>query len=112
MVQPAKLIHKVDAPYPADLQAQGVEGTVVMQAILSKEGIPLSLTLQNTGVNPEFVNAAKTAFSQWRFQPTTLNGEPVEIMITLQYDFKLGNQAPVIDDRMRKSPDPMGQPIK
>ena len=111
-VQPAKVIYRVDAPYPADLQAQGVEGTVVMQAILSKEGIPLSLTLQNTGVNTEFVNAAKTAFSQWRFQPTTLNGEPVEIMTTLQYDFKLGNQAPVIDDRMRKSPDPMGQPIK
>jgi len=101
-VQPAKVIYRVDAPYPADLQAQGVEGTVVMQAILSKEGIPLSLTLQNTGVNPEFVNAAKTAFSQWRFQPTTLNGEPVEIMTTLQYDFKLSSLVPVMNDKLRQ----------
>ncbi len=104
MVQAAKLIYKVEPPYPADLQSQGVEGTVVLQAIISKDGIPQSLTPQNTGVNPEFVSAAMAAFGQWRFQPTLLNGEPVEIVTTYQIDFKLTGQTAVLDDRLRKSP--------
>jgi len=88
-VQAAKLIQRVDPAYPADLQAQGIEGTVVLQAVISKDGIPQGLTVQNQGANQEFVNAAMAAFSQWRFQPTLLNGEPVEILATNQFDFKL-----------------------
>jgi TonB family protein len=99
-VQAAKLIQRVDPVYPADLRAQGVEGTVVLQATISKDGIPQSITLQNTGANPEFVSAAMAAFSQWRFKPTQLNGEPVEGLATNQFDFKLIGQAPVIDDRL------------
>jgi TonB family protein len=89
MVEAAKLLRQPRAVYPADLQAQGVEGTVVFQAIISKDGIPQSITLQNTGVNPEFVSAAMAAFTQWRFKPTLLNGEPVEVLATAQLDFKL-----------------------
>jgi len=101
MVQAAKLIRKVEPPYPADLQAQGIEGTVVLQAILSKDGIPQSLTPESTGANPEFVSAAMAAFSQWRFQPTLLNGEPVESVTTYQIDFKLGGAVPIINDKLR-----------
>jgi TonB family protein len=89
MVQAAKLLRQVKPAYPADLQAQGVEGTVVLQAVISKEGVPQSVTLQNTGANPEFVSAATAAFSQWKFQPTLLNGEPIEVVTTMQIDFKL-----------------------
>jgi TonB family protein len=88
-VKAAQLIRQPRAVYPADLQAQGVEGTVVFQATISKEGVPQSITLQNTGANPEFVSAAMAAFSQWRFEPTQLNGEPVEVLATSQIDFKL-----------------------
>jgi len=110
MVQAAKLLRKVEPAYPADLQAQGVEGTVVLQAILSKDGTPQSLTLESTSANTEFVSAAMAAFSQWRFQPTLLNGEPVESLTTYQIDFKLGGAAPVIDDRIRESP--IGKQLK
>jgi TonB family protein len=99
-VQAAKLLRRVDPVYPADLQAQGVEGTVVLQAVISKDGTPQSLTLLNTGVNQEFVSAAMAAFSQWRFQPTQLNGEPAEALATNQFDFQLNGQSPVIDDRL------------
>jgi TonB family protein len=100
MVQAARLIQRVDAVYPADLQEQGVEGTVVLQAVISKDGVPLSVSPQNTGVDREFVDAAMAAFKQWRFQPTRLNGEPVEAQTTVQIDFKLNGQPPVIDDRV------------
>jgi TonB family protein len=88
-VQAAKLLRRVDAVYPADLQTQGIEGTVVLDAIISKDGIPQSVTARNSGVNQEFVSAAMAAFAQWRFQPTQLNGEPVEALATNQFDFKL-----------------------
>jgi TonB family protein len=88
-VQMAKLMRKNDPVYPADLQAQGIEGTVVLSAIISKDGTALSLRPQNTAVAPAFVNAAMDAVSQWRFQPTLLNGEPVEILTIITVDFKL-----------------------
>jgi TonB family protein len=101
-VRTARLLRKVSPDYPADLQAQGVEGTVVLQAVISKEGVPLSLKVQNTGTNPEFVDAAMAAFRQWRFQPTLLNGEPIEVLASSQFDFRLSAQTAVIDDRLRE----------
>jgi TonB family protein len=101
-IQPSVLIFKVDPEYPADLRARGIEGTVYLDAVLSKNGVPLSMKLQNPGVNQEFVDAAKAAFAQWRFRPTLLNGEPVEVSTTIQIDFKLTTfNEPKIDDRIR-----------
>lgn len=71
------------------LQTQGIEGTVLLAAVISKDGAPLSLRPQNTAVNSEFITAAMDAVGQWRFQPTLLNGEPVEILTTITVEFKL-----------------------
>jgi TonB family protein len=88
-VQAAKLSRQVKPAYPADLQAQGIEGTVLLAAVISKDGTPLSLSPLNTAVNTEFIAAARDAVSQWRFQPTLLNGEPVEVATTITVEFKL-----------------------
>ena len=88
-VQAAKLTTKVDPIYPADLQVQGVEGTVLLNAVISKEGVPLSVGVRNTAVNQEFADAALDAIRQWRYQPTLLNGEPVEVITTVTVDFRL-----------------------
>ena len=74
---------------PGTLQAQGIEGTVLLEAIISKDGMPLSLIPKNTAVDPAFVTAAMDAVSQWRYQPTLLNGEPIEVLTTITVDFKL-----------------------
>jgi TonB family protein len=89
MVQVAKLTTQVEPVYPATLQAQGVEGTVLLAAIISKDGTPLSLTPLNTAVDPAFLSAATDAVSEWRYKPTLLNGEPIEVMTTITVDFKL-----------------------
>ena len=108
MVQAAKLLQQVTPAYPDDLQAQGIEGTVLLAAIISKQGIPSSLKVLKDGGNEEFANAAMTAVQQWRYQPTLLNGEPIEVLTNIQVDFKLSAQAPVIDDRVL----PLGIPRK
>jgi TonB family protein len=88
-VQAANLLSKVNPVYPPDLQAQGVEGTVLIDAVISKEGVPLSVKVQNSAVNPEFADAAIDAVRQWRYSPTLLNGEPVEVATTMTIEFKL-----------------------
>ena len=50
-VQAAKLVSSVKPVYPADLQAQGIEGTVLVDAVISKDGVPLSLAVRNTAAN-------------------------------------------------------------
>ena len=89
MVQPLKLISKVSPDYPADAQADGVEGTVLLRAIVSKDGALLHVTQVNNSVDPRLVRAAMAAVPLWRYQPTLLNGEPVEVITTIDVTFRL-----------------------
>ena len=88
-VEFSKLITKVQPIYPASAKAAGVQGTVLLHAIVSKDGRPLALQVLNSQVNPDLARAAVEAVSQWRYEPTLLNGEPVEIDTTIQVNFKL-----------------------
>jgi protein TonB len=83
------LIKQVKPVYPADMKAQGIEGTVELQALISKEGVPQSLNSQSNDVNRAFVDAAIEAVQQWRYKPTLLNGEPVEVITTVTINFTL-----------------------
>jgi TonB family protein len=89
MVQAARIIKQTRPVYPADLQEQGVQGSVILSAIISKQGIPAQLSVVDTAANPALVNAAIEAVNQWRYQPTLLNGEPVEVLTSIQVDFTL-----------------------
>ena len=99
-VQASRLIQQVKPVYPGFLQAQGIEGTVLLSALISKQGVPTSLKVLKNPGNEEFVSAALSAVEQWRYQPTLLNGEPIEVLTTIQVDFKLSPAATVIDDRV------------
>ena len=89
MVQAARIIRQVKPIYPADLQEQGVQGSVLLNAVISKEGVPLNLSIVNPAVNSVFIAAAIDAVNQWRYQPSLLNGEPIEVLTTIQVDFTL-----------------------
>jgi TonB family protein len=89
-VQASRLITQVRPVYPDDLQQLGVEGTVMMRAVISKEGTVLNPVVVNTGVNPGLAKAALDAVRQWTYEPTLLNGQPVEVMTTIDIHFQLG----------------------
>jgi TonB family protein len=89
MVQATKLIKQVKPAYPEIAKAQGIEGTVLMNAIIGKDGSLLSLTVMNKLADPDLAAAALDAVKQWRYQPTLLNGEPVEVVTTITVNFKL-----------------------
>ena len=70
-------------------KAEGVEGTVLLRAVISKEGTPLNLEVFNRLVDARLVEAAIDGVRQWRYQPTLLNGAPVEVVTEIQVNFRL-----------------------
>jgi TonB family protein len=88
-VQASKLVNKVMPVYPASAKTAGVQGTVILHAVIGMDGRPLSLRVMNNHIDPELARAAIEAVSQWRYRPTLLNGEPIEIDTTIMVNFSL-----------------------
>ena len=88
-IQASKIITKVQPIYPESARSAGVQGTVVLHAIISKDGKPLSLRVMNAQVDPDLARSAVEAVSQWRYTPTLLNGEPIEIDTTIDVNYSL-----------------------
>jgi TonB family protein len=88
-VQQATLIHQEVPVYPPDAKAHGVRGTVVLHAVIAKDGSIRDLDV-NDGVC-SLSRSAMEAVKKWRYKPTLLNGDPVEVDTTISVVFTLGN---------------------
>jgi protein TonB len=82
-----RLIYQTIPQYPVIAKTMGMQGTVVLQAMISKAG-----TIENLQVisgpqmlQPAAINAVKT----WRYRPYLLNDQPVEVETTVSVIFKL-----------------------
>jgi TonB family protein len=62
---------------------------VLLHAVIATDGSLLSVGVINTLADPELANAAMDAVKQWRYQPTLLNGNPVEVLTTISVNFRL-----------------------
>jgi protein TonB len=87
-VQQAKLINMVRPVYPPLAKQARISGTVRLHAIIAKDGSVIQLEV--VGGHPLLVQSALDAVRQWRYQPTLLNGEPVEVDTTVDVVFSLG----------------------
>ena len=88
-VEAAKLVSRVQPVYPESAKAAGVQGTVVLHAVIGMDGRPLSLRVMNSQIDPDLARSAVEAVSQWRYTPTLLNGQPIEIDTTIQVNYTL-----------------------
>jgi TonB family protein len=88
-VQAAKILSKKTPVYPENAKATGEQGTVILHTVIGMDGTPLSLRVMNEQVDPELARAALEAVSQWRYQPTLLNGQPIEVDTTIKVNFSL-----------------------
>jgi periplasmic protein TonB len=87
-VMAGNLLTKTMPQYPPIPRAAGIQGTVVLQATISKMGI-----IQNIQVvsgPPMLRQAAMDAVRTWRYKPYLLNGEPIEVETTINVVFNLG----------------------
>ena len=81
------LISKVQPIYPPLARQARVQGTVVLQAVIAKDGTIQEL--QVTSGHPMLIQAAMDAVKQWRYKPYYLNGEPVLVRTTINVNFEL-----------------------
>ncbi|MBS1841054.1 MAG: TonB family protein [Acidobacteria bacterium] len=88
-VTAASLINRVQPVYPPLARQTRVSGTVRLHAIISKEGTVQQLEVLSG--HPLLVQAALDAVRQWRYRPTLLNGEPVEVDTTIDVIFSLNS---------------------
>jgi len=86
-VQAAKLMNKVQPLYPPLARQTRISGTVRLHAIIGKNGGVEQLEVISG--HPLLVQAALDAVKQWKYQATTLNGEPVEVDTTIDVIFSL-----------------------
>ena len=86
-VEAARLIFAPKPEYPPLAKMARIQGSVRLEAIISKDG-----TIQDLKVvsgHPLLVKSAIEAVSRWRYQPTLLNGEPVEVVTEVDVNFTL-----------------------
>jgi len=84
------LIHKVQPQYPPLARQARIQGVVVLQAEIGKDG-----SIQNLRVvsgHPMLTTAALEAVKEWRYKPYYLNGEPVEVETTINVNFTLSGE--------------------
>jgi protein TonB len=81
------LIHEVTPQYPSLARSAHIQGTVVLQATIGKDGTVQNLHLVSG--HPLLVQAAMEAVRQWRYRPYLLNSEPVDVDTTIQVNFTL-----------------------
>jgi protein TonB len=87
VVLEAKLIHRVIPVYPAPARIVRASGNVMLQAVIGRDGHIQEI--KAISGHPLLVAAAIDAVRQWIYQPTTLNGEPVEVDTVITVTFTL-----------------------
>ncbi len=87
-VTAASILTQTRPVYPALARQARIQGSVVLHAIIDKDGKVAQLEVVSG--HPLLVQAALDAVKQWRYKPTLLNGDPVEVDTTITVTFTMG----------------------
>jgi len=86
-VRRPRLIHRVEPEYPRLAKLAGIQGDVVLEALLDKDGRVRNVEAKSG--HPMLNEAAKEAVGQWVYEPTYLNGVPYPVLLTVTVEFRL-----------------------
>ena len=82
------LVKKVPPLYPEAEKRSHAQGTVVIYAVIAKDGIPGHLRIVSSAT-PGLDKASLDAVQQWRYEPATCNGIPVDVEFLVTVNFHL-----------------------
>jgi len=86
-VMQGQILQKVQPVYPQSAKENGIQGTVILHAIIGTDGHVERL--EAISGPPELATAALDAVKQWTYKPYLLNGEPTEVDTTVVVNFNL-----------------------
>jgi TonB family protein len=81
-----KLRHMVEPAYPEEAKENGIRGTVVVEVLIDKQGVPQAIHAVRG--NPILATTAFKAVQQWRWKPYRLNRVPVAVEMTIAVNFE------------------------
>jgi periplasmic protein TonB len=87
-VEAARLIYCPRPDYPQLAKLARIQGTVRLEAVIAADGTIKDLKVKSG--HPLLIRTALEAVKQWRYQPTLLNGQPVEVATEIDVNFALG----------------------
>jgi protein TonB len=88
-LQVGQLVNLVDPLYPPEAEQKHIEGTVRIHATIGVDGSIKDL--QPLSGPASLLPAALTAVREWRYNPTLLNGQPIETQEDISVVFRLPN---------------------
>ena len=86
-IRPPRKVVDVKPEYPQDAKDAKVQGVVILGIVIGEDGAVIDTEIAQSIL--ELDQAAIDAVSQWKFEPTLLNGEPVEVEMTVTINFTL-----------------------
>jgi len=87
VIMEGNLIHKVEPQYPLIAKQLHIEGTVIVKAIISRDGVITHAEAESG--QTLLAQAALAAVRQWRYRPYYLNHEPIEVETEIRVNFVL-----------------------
>ena len=79
-------VHKVDPKYPSTMMEERIEGEVILYGVIRENGSVDSIQLVR-GVDERLDANAMKAFSEWKFEPATREGQPVDLEAIVHIPF-------------------------
>jgi protein TonB len=86
-VQAARIVYRVSPVYPLEASEKGISGAVHLEAIITTAGVIREVKVLSG--EPLLAASAQEAVRQWRYRPTYLNGQPVEVITLIEVIFHL-----------------------
>jgi len=83
---PPRAVHTVDPKYSKDALRAAKDKVIQVMVTVPPDGIPTNVKMAK-GVRPDVDRAVIEAVQNWRFEPATRDGKPVEATIMVQVDF-------------------------
>lgn len=83
-----KLIHKVDPVYPEEARKNGTQGIVICETTIDATGKVVAVKVAKT-TEEVFIQPTVDAIVQWRFEPATKDGEPIDVIYALTVKYAL-----------------------
>jgi TonB family protein len=86
VVQAGRLIFHPNPVYPAEARNRGIEGVVIVAAVIGVDGHFQTLKIVSSS-NPLLETSVLETLQNWTYQPTLLNGSPIEVSTTVTLNF-------------------------
>ncbi len=83
-----QIVYRIDPTYSEDARKARYQGTIVIEAIVRKDGsVEVIRVVRSVGFGLE--ERAMNALRQWKFSPARRNGQPVDVAVNIEVNFRL-----------------------